>query len=78
MNQSIGNGYPIGIVVTRREIGEKIKDSLKFRDLLLSKNPLGCAMSIEALKVIEEERLVDNSRIRGAQLKCGLKKLKEK
>ena len=78
MSQSIGNGYPIGVVATRTEIGEKIKSQMHANDLLLSKNPVGCAMTIAAMDVIEEEGLVHNARVRGAQLISGLKKLKQR
>ncbi|MCX8081604.1 MAG: ornithine--oxo-acid transaminase [Bacteroidia bacterium] len=41
-------------------------------------NPLACAVAMEALKVLEEEQLAENARLRGVEFKEGLKNLKEK
>jgi ornithine--oxo-acid transaminase len=41
-------------------------------------NPLACAVAMEAMKVIEEEKLAENARIQGAYLRDMLNQLSEK
>jgi acetylornithine/succinyldiaminopimelate/putrescine aminotransferase len=40
--------------------------------------PMICAVALEALQIIEEEKLLENVRARGEELRAGLEKLKSK
>jgi ornithine--oxo-acid transaminase len=41
-------------------------------------NPLACAVAMEALKVLEEEKLADNANQRGMEFRAGLEKIKQR
>jgi ornithine--oxo-acid transaminase len=41
-------------------------------------NPLACAVAMEALKVLEEEKLADNAYQRGMEFRVGLEKMKNR
>lgn len=38
-------------------------------------NPLACSVMIEAIKVVHEENMIENSRVRGQRILEGFKKL---
>lgn len=46
--KSIGNGYPLAAVVTRKEIGDSLGTKLHFNTY--GGNPLSCAVGREVLK----------------------------
>jgi acetylornithine/succinyldiaminopimelate/putrescine aminotransferase len=72
--KGIGSGLPIGVVVARDEValfkpGE--------HGSTFGGGPVVCAAALATIKVIEEERLVDNSRNVGAYMKGKLEAMKE-
>ncbi|CAD6184908.1 unnamed protein product [Caenorhabditis auriculariae] len=58
MAKGIGNGFPIGAVVTTKEIADPFSKSLYFNTY--GGNPLASAVGKAVLEVIEEEKLQDN------------------
>ena len=76
MAKGIGNGYPLGAVVCRRELAEPMKDKFLFHTY--GANPVSCAAGRAVLKAIKEENLQENARIVGEQLLDGFRLLKEK
>lgn len=70
MAKGIGNGIPLGAVVTRREIGEAMADKFMFHTY--GANPVACAAGRAVLQVIRDERLQENAARVGAALKQGM------
>ncbi|MAE92861.1 MAG: aspartate aminotransferase family protein [Pelagibaca sp.] len=67
----LGNGHPLAAMVTRpdllREFGEKTRYFNTFGG-----NPVSAAVGLAVLDVIRDEGLMENARVRGAQLLAGL------
>ena len=76
MAKGIGNGYPLGAVVTRREIAEPMGDKFLFHTY--GSNPVSCAAGRAVLKVIKEDKLQENALLVGQQLLEGFERLKAK
>ena len=74
MGKPAGNGQPLGVVVTRREI---LDDFLKHTGLFstFGGNPVSSAAGLAVLDVIDREGLVENSADVGAYLKDSLREL---
>lgn len=71
LGKPIGNGYPLGAVVTTRTILERFCAETGFFSTF-GGNPVGCAAGIAVLDVIEREGLMENARITGDYLREGL------
>lgn len=72
MAKGIGNGFPMGAVVTRREITDKIKQ-VYFNTF--GGGHLQCRVGIEVLKTIREEKLAENAEKVGTFLLTELQKM---
>jgi alanine-glyoxylate transaminase / (R)-3-amino-2-methylpropionate-pyruvate transaminase len=70
MAKGIGNGIPLGAVVTHRRIAECMADKFLFHTY--GANPVACAAGRAVLQVIREEGLQANAKTVGAALKAGL------
>ncbi|XP_011314996.1 alanine--glyoxylate aminotransferase 2, mitochondrial [Fopius arisanus] len=66
MAKGIGNGFPMGAVVTTPEIAASLSQALHFNTF--GGNPLACAIGSAVLDVIEEEKLQENSKVVGTYL----------
>jgi 4-aminobutyrate aminotransferase-like enzyme len=76
LGKPVGNGVPLGVVVTRREIlDEFMADSSLFSTF--GGNPVSCAAGLAVLDVIEREHLVENSAVVGRYLRDSLRELSE-
>jgi len=73
MAKGIGNGYPLGAVVTTREIADSLKGRLHFNTY--GNNPIACTVGEAVLDVIEQEKLDENAAKVGAILRSKLKEL---
>jgi len=73
MAKGIGNGYPLGAVVTTREIADSLKGRLHFNTY--GNNPIACTVGEAVLDVIEDEKLDHNAEKVGGILRDKLKKL---
>ncbi len=71
LGKPIGNGYPLGAVVTTRKIIERFGVETDFFSTF-GGNPVGCAAGIAVLDVIEREGLMENARVTGNYLREGL------
>ncbi|MGE3363184.1 MAG: aminotransferase class III-fold pyridoxal phosphate-dependent enzyme [Rhizobiaceae bacterium] len=70
----MGNGHPLAVLVTRREI----VDAFFARDRYFNTfggNPVSAAVGLAVLDVLEREKLRDNARVVGSYLKEGLSAL---
>ena len=76
VGKPVGNGVPLGVVVTRREILDRfMADSPLFSTF--GGNPVSCAAGLAVLDVIEREHLVENSKVVGQYLRDSLNELAE-
>ncbi|KAK0168982.1 hypothetical protein PV327_002738 [Microctonus hyperodae] len=64
--KGIGNGFPMGAVITTSEIAEVLNSAIRVNTY--GGNPVACAVGSAVLDVIEEERLQENSKIVGTHL----------
>lgn len=76
MAKGIGNGIPLGAVVTKRHIAECMAEKFLFHTY--GANPVACAAGRAVLQAIREEKLQDNARAVGAALKEGLAELQQR
>ena len=78
MAKSLGGGFPIGAFWVRQEAhGIKLCDLLGpgSHGTTYGGTPLGCAVALKVLEVIERDKLADNARHTGAFLRDGLDQL---
>lgn len=76
MAKGIGNGYPLGAVVTTREIAESMRGKVHFNTF--GGNPVAMTVGQAVLDILEKEKLPENAYQVGNYLKSKLKKLEEK
>ncbi len=73
MAKGLGNGFPLGAVVTTREIADSLKGKLHFNTF--GGNPIACTVGEAVLDVLEQEKLPQNAKVVGNYLIAKLKKL---
>jgi alanine-glyoxylate transaminase / (R)-3-amino-2-methylpropionate-pyruvate transaminase len=76
MAKGIGNGCPLGAVVTTPKIAAALAQRIHFNTF--GGNPVVCAQGIAVLEVIAREKLQANSLKIGKHISAGLNRLKEK
>src|SRR5947209_7032255 len=76
MAKGIGNGCPMGAVVTTPKIAATLSQRVHFNTF--GGNPVVCAQGSAVLDVIDREKLQANSLELGGRISAGLEKLKEK
>jgi len=64
LGKPVANGYPLGIVVTRRALLESFQQETGFFSTF-GGNPVACAAGLAVLQVLESERLIENARLTG-------------
>ena len=74
MGKPIGNGHPLGAVVTRPEIVQALVDQGIFFSTFGGNN-VSCAAGMAVLDVLERERLQENARTVGEHFRQGLRNL---
>jgi 4-aminobutyrate aminotransferase-like enzyme len=67
LGKPIGNGHPIGAVITTREIARSFDNGMEFFSTF-GGNTVSCAIGLAVLDVMEDERLMERARIVGAAL----------
>ncbi|MFZ0333113.1 MAG: aspartate aminotransferase family protein [Candidatus Acidiferrales bacterium] len=70
----LAGGLPLGAVIAHEKFAEAFTPGI--HGTTFGGGPLICAVALEFLNTIEDEKLLDNVRERGAELKDGLEKLK--
>ncbi|MCX8159891.1 MAG: aminotransferase class III-fold pyridoxal phosphate-dependent enzyme [Candidatus Saccharicenans sp.] len=73
LGKPIGNGHPIGAVVTTAEIAGRFSTGMEYFNTF-GGNPVSCAAGLAVLRAIDEEKLQENARVVGDYF---LKKLRE-
>lgn len=69
--KGIGNGIPLGAVIAKREVAEPMGDKLLFHTY--GANPVACAAGRAVLKLIDDEKMIENARTVGLELHNRLK-----
>jgi len=74
MGKPIGNGHPMGAVVTTPEIAASFANGMEYFNTF-GGNPVSCAVGLAVLDVIRNEGLQENARVTGDYLMAGLRDL---
>jgi 4-aminobutyrate aminotransferase-like enzyme/Ser/Thr protein kinase RdoA (MazF antagonist) len=74
MGKPIGNGHPLGAVVTTPEIARSFANGMEYFNTF-GGNPVSCAVGLAVLDVIRDEGLQENARATGEYLMAGLRQL---
>jgi alanine-glyoxylate transaminase/(R)-3-amino-2-methylpropionate-pyruvate transaminase len=76
MAKGIGNGYPLAAVVAKRDIAESMAKKKFFNTY--GSNPVSCAAGRAVLRVIEDDKLMQNAKKTGDRLMPRLQELADK
>ena len=74
MGKPIGNGHPLGAVVTTPEVAAAFANGMEYFNTF-GGNPVSCAIGREVLSIIQDEGLQTHAQKMGAYLTHGLKEL---
>src|SRR5436190_14029393 len=74
LGKPIGNGHPIGAVVTTREIASSFENGMEFFSTFGGNN-VSCAIGVEVLNVVLEEQLQSHAMAVGDSMLGGLREL---
>ena len=74
MGKPIGNGHPLGAVVTTRAIADAFANGMEYFNTF-GGNPVSAAIGLAVLDVIEDEGLQAHARDTGERLLAGLREL---
>jgi 4-aminobutyrate aminotransferase-like enzyme/Ser/Thr protein kinase RdoA (MazF antagonist) len=77
LGKPIGNGFPLGAVVTTHEIAAAFDNGMEFFSTF-GGNPVSCAAGLAVLDVVEEERLQERALRVGGHLLAGLRRRQER
>src|SRR5258705_5891703 len=69
-------GLPLGAILTCNSVAARITPGL--HGTTFGGGPMICAVALEFLKIVEDEKLLLNIRVRGQELRAGLEKLLSK
>ncbi|NOC83749.1 aminotransferase class III-fold pyridoxal phosphate-dependent enzyme [Ruegeria sp. HKCCD6428] len=74
MGKPIGNGHPLGVLVTTREIADSFNNGIEFFSTF-GGSTLSCRIGKEVLDIVDDEGLQDNARRMGDRLMAGLRQI---
>lgn len=77
LGKPIGNGHPLGVLVTTKEIAESFDNGIEFFSTF-GGSTLSCRIGREVLEIVDDEGLQENARVVGNHLMAGLKALEVK
>lgn len=77
LGKPMGNGHPIGGVISRAEIINAFRDRSMYFNTF-GGNPVSCAAGLAVLNVIQEEKLLENVQAQGNYLFQELQRLSQK
>ena len=77
LGKSIGNGHPLSVVISTKEIADRFNNGMEYFNSY-GGNPVSCAIGKAVLEIIEEEELQKNAREVGIRLLKMLQELKRK
>ena len=76
LGKPIGNGHPMGAVVTTEEIAQNFDNGMEFFSSF-GGNPVSCAIGKAVLDVIEDEKLDEKAEVTGSYIREGFHQLAE-
>jgi len=74
LGKPIGNGHPLGVLVTTREIAESFDNGIEFFSTF-GGSTLSCRIGKEVLDIVDDEGLQDNALHMGSRLMDGLRQI---
>jgi 4-aminobutyrate aminotransferase-like enzyme len=74
LGKPMGNGYPVAAVIARHELFDRLKAETEVFSTF-GGNPVAARAALAVLDVIDDERLVENARLVGAELLNALREL---
>jgi 4-aminobutyrate aminotransferase-like enzyme len=74
MGKPIGNGHPLGAVVTTRAIADAFANGMEYFNTF-GGNPVSAAIGLAVLDVIADEGLQEHARVTGERLLAGLREI---
>ncbi len=74
IGKPIGNGHPMGAVITTPEVARAFRNGMEYFNTF-GGNPVSCSVGLAVLDVIRDERLVANADLIGCHLLVGLREL---
>jgi 4-aminobutyrate aminotransferase-like enzyme/Ser/Thr protein kinase RdoA (MazF antagonist) len=77
LGKPIGNGFPLGAVITTPEIAASFDNGMEFF-ATFGGNPVACAAGLAVLDVLRDEGLQENARQVGERLMAGLRRLQDR
>ena len=77
LGKPIGNGHPLGAVVTTPAIAAAFSNGMEYFNTF-GGNPVSCEIGLAVLDVIRDERLQERALTVGARLEAGLRRLAER
>ena len=77
LGKPIGNGHPIGVVITTPAIAASFAEGPEFFSTFGGSN-LSCVVGAEVLRIVEQQQLMANARNMGNLLFAGLRELQAK
>ena len=77
LGKPLGNGHPIGAVITTPEIAASFDNGIEFFSTF-GASTLSCRIGKEVLDIVDQENLSQNAKIIGKRLLKGMELLKEK
>jgi 4-aminobutyrate aminotransferase-like enzyme/Ser/Thr protein kinase RdoA (MazF antagonist) len=77
LGKPIGNGHPLGAVVTTREVADAFANGMEYFNTF-GGNPVSCEIGLAVLDVLRDEGLQDRAGKVGARLKAALAGLRER
>ncbi len=76
MAKSLGGGFPIGAFWLRDPLGDLLSPGT--HGTTYGGNPLGCAVALKIMEIIERDHLADHARSMGEHLRSGLEALQQR
>jgi acetylornithine/N-succinyldiaminopimelate aminotransferase len=69
-------GLPLGAILTNNSVAARVAPGL--HGTTFGGGPMICAVALEFLKIVEDEKLLENVRARGQEIRTGLEKLRSR
>jgi predicted acetylornithine/succinylornithine family transaminase len=69
-------GLPLGAILATNAVASRVSPGL--HGTTFGGGPMICAVALEFLKIVEDEKLLENIRARGQEIRAGLEKLKSR
>jgi acetylornithine/N-succinyldiaminopimelate aminotransferase len=76
MAKPLAGGLPLGAIAANEQFASAFAPGL--HGSTFAGGPLICAVGLELLAVLEDEKLVENAKVRGAEIRAGIAKLMPK